>query len=199
MNLSMHCAAPTACILSAVKVQPRLHRPLGSSCCSAPCSRAVVTVCRQPQSSGRTSSATTWMPRATQQSRCCRALSAALLTLCGRGPISRLAPAMTCRTAAFPDCWGALHQVVERLKGALQGKGVQAKVIHSGGSDVDILAAGASKGDGLKFLLKQVRLGPTAAAAHACAAPNGLLRCQSAGRIWGCCSRLLRLCRLASC
>ena len=47
--------------------------------------------------------------------------------------------------------------MVERLKEALQGKGIQAKVIYSGGSDVDILAAGASKGDGLKFLLKQVQ------------------------------------------
>ena len=89
---------------------------------------------------------------------------------------------MTCRTAALPDCWGSLHQVVERLKGALQGKGVQAKVIYSGGSDVDILAAGASKGDGLKFLLKQARLGPSAAAPRACAAPGGLLLRQPAGR-----------------
>ena len=33
----------------------------------------------------------------------------------------------------------------------------QAKVIYSGGEDVDILAAGASKGKGLEFLLRQVR------------------------------------------
>lgn len=55
--------------------------------------------------------------------------------------------------------------MVERLKGALQGKGIQAKVIYSGGSDVDILAAGASKGDGLKFLLEQVH---SATAAETC-------------------------------
>jgi sucrose-6F-phosphate phosphohydrolase len=53
----------------------------------------------------------------------------------------------------------AAEQVVEHLKEALQGKGIQAKVIYSGGSDVDILAAGASKGDGLKFLLKQIEKG----------------------------------------
>jgi hydroxymethylpyrimidine pyrophosphatase-like HAD family hydrolase len=73
--------------------------------------------------------------------------------------------------------------VVERLKGALQGKSIQAKVIYSGGSDVDILAAGASKGDGLKFLLKQVCLGLSAAAPYACAAPDGPLLCKSARRI----------------
>ena len=48
--------------------------------------------------------------------------------------------------------------MVTRLKEGLAGKGIQAKVIYSGGVDVDILAAGASKGDGLKFLLKQVQL-----------------------------------------
>ena len=31
------------------------------------------------------------------------------------------------------------------------------QVIHSGGMDVDILPKGASKGDGLKFLLREAR------------------------------------------
>lgn len=49
------------------------------------------------------------------------------------------------------------EQVINELESALKGKGISAKVIYSGGADVDILAAGASKGEGLKFLLKQAR------------------------------------------
>lgn len=51
---------------------------------------------------------------------------------------------------------GCVLQVISRLKEGLSSKGIQAKVIYSGGADVDILAAGASKGDGLEFLLSQV-------------------------------------------
>ena len=36
---------------------------------------------------------------------------------------------------------------------------MRAKIIYSGGMDVDILPEGASKGDGLKFLLRQVHAG----------------------------------------
>ena len=49
-------------------------------------------------------------------------------------------------------------QAIDQLKGKLAEAGVDAKVIYSGGVDVDILAAKASKGKGLEFLLQQVRL-----------------------------------------
>ena len=48
--------------------------------------------------------------------------------------------------------------VLTRLEEALESKGIKAKVIYSGGEDVDVLAAGASKGKGLEFLLQQVHL-----------------------------------------
>lgn len=46
--------------------------------------------------------------------------------------------------------------MVSKLKEGLAAKGIDAKVIYSGGVDVDILAAKASKGAGLQFLLGQV-------------------------------------------
>lgn len=49
-------------------------------------------------------------------------------------------------------------QVIKALEAGLKDKGIAAKVIYSGGADVDVLAAGASKGEGLKFLLNQVSL-----------------------------------------
>lgn len=48
--------------------------------------------------------------------------------------------------------------MIKALEAGLKDKGIAAKVIYSGGADVDILAAGASKGEGLKFLLKQASL-----------------------------------------
>lgn len=48
--------------------------------------------------------------------------------------------------------------MIARLQEALKGAGVRAKIIYSGGMDVDILPEGASKGEGLKFLLRQVSL-----------------------------------------
>ena len=48
--------------------------------------------------------------------------------------------------------------MLARLEEALRSKGITAKVIYSGGEDVDVLAAGASKGKGLEFLLQQVCL-----------------------------------------
>lgn len=51
------------------------------------------------------------------------------------------------------------EQVVSKLKEGLAAKGIDAKVIYSGGADVDILAAKASKGAGLQFLLGQIEKG----------------------------------------
>ena len=51
------------------------------------------------------------------------------------------------------------QRVISQLEGALRAAGVRAKIIYSGGMDVDILPEGASKGDGLKFLLRQVHAG----------------------------------------
>ncbi len=48
-------------------------------------------------------------------------------------------------------------QVIAALNEGLEGRGIEAKVIYSGGADVDILASKASKGAGLQFLLGQVR------------------------------------------
>lgn len=50
-------------------------------------------------------------------------------------------------------------RVIAQLEGGLRDKGIAAKVVYSGGADVDILAAGASKGEALKFLLKQIEAG----------------------------------------
>ncbi len=47
-------------------------------------------------------------------------------------------------------------QIVADLEKGLADKGIKAKVIYSGGADVDVLAAKASKGAGLQFLLRQV-------------------------------------------
>ena len=46
--------------------------------------------------------------------------------------------------------------VIARLQSALSEAGVRAKLIYSGGVDLDILPEGASKGQGLEFLLRQV-------------------------------------------
>lgn len=51
----------------------------------------------------------------------------------------------------------AARAVLARLEAALESRRIQAKVIYSGGSDVDVLPSGASKGKGLEFLLQQVR------------------------------------------
>ena len=51
------------------------------------------------------------------------------------------------------------QSVISQLEEALTAAGVRAKIIYSGGMDVDILPEGASKGDGLKFLLRQVYAG----------------------------------------
>lgn len=48
--------------------------------------------------------------------------------------------------------------VISRLQQALSDAGVSAKLIYSGGVDLDILPQGASKGKGLEFLLRQVQL-----------------------------------------
>lgn len=50
------------------------------------------------------------------------------------------------------------QKVISQLQEALKAAGVRAKIIYSGGMDVDILPEGASKGEGLKFLLRQVSL-----------------------------------------
>ncbi len=51
--------------------------------------------------------------------------------------------------------------VISRLQDALSQAGVRAKLIYSGGVDLDILPEGASKGKGLEFLLRQVRIPST--------------------------------------
>ena len=51
------------------------------------------------------------------------------------------------------------QKVISQLREALKTAGVRAKTIYSGGMDVDILPEGASKGEGLKFLLRQVNFG----------------------------------------
>ncbi|KAK9823869.1 hypothetical protein WJX72_006056 [[Myrmecia] bisecta] len=50
----------------------------------------------------------------------------------------------------------AAKQAISQLEAKLADAGVKAKVIYSGGVDVDILPFNASKGDGLKFLLKEI-------------------------------------------
>ncbi len=45
---------------------------------------------------------------------------------------------------------------IEQLREQLQAEGLAAKVIYSGGEDLDILPAHTSKGKGLEFLLKEV-------------------------------------------
>ena len=45
---------------------------------------------------------------------------------------------------------------IQDLREALKAEGLAAKVIHSGGEDLDILPAHASKGKGLEFLLGEV-------------------------------------------
>ena len=47
---------------------------------------------------------------------------------------------------------------IQRLRESLQAEGLAAKVIYSGGEDLDILPAHASKGKGLEFLLNEASL-----------------------------------------
>lgn len=43
------------------------------------------------------------------------------------------------------------------LRDALRGAGLAAKVIYSGGIDVDVLAQGAGKGKALEFILNELK------------------------------------------
>ena len=47
-------------------------------------------------------------------------------------------------------------RVIAELEAKLREAGVTAKLIYSGGVDLDILPQQASKGKGLEFLLRQV-------------------------------------------
>ena len=47
-------------------------------------------------------------------------------------------------------------RVIAQLEAKLKEAGVTAKLIYSGGVDLDILPQQASKGKGLEFLLRQV-------------------------------------------
>ena len=51
---------------------------------------------------------------------------------------------------------GEATSVISQLQQDLQAAGISAKVIYSGGEDLDILPQQASKGKGLEFLLQQV-------------------------------------------
>eukprot|EP00891_Asterochloris_glomerata_P006266 jgi/Astpho2/6266/fgenesh1_pm.00088_%23_25_t len=51
----------------------------------------------------------------------------------------------------------AAEQLVEQLHNKIQAAGVSAKVIYSGGADLDILPQQASKGKALEFLLKEIK------------------------------------------
>ena len=48
------------------------------------------------------------------------------------------------------------EQLVQKVEQKLRDQGSSAKVIYSGGADLDILPQGASKGKGLEFLLAEV-------------------------------------------
>ena len=50
----------------------------------------------------------------------------------------------------------AAKKIIAELEAKLKAAGVTAKLIYSGGVDLDILPEGASKGKGLEFLLRQV-------------------------------------------
>ncbi|MEW5305352.1 MAG: hypothetical protein WDW36_007896 [Sanguina aurantia] len=52
---------------------------------------------------------------------------------------------------------GTGEEVLERLRLALAEAGLAAKVVYSGGADVDILAMGAGKGRALEFVVQQLR------------------------------------------
>lgn len=47
--------------------------------------------------------------------------------------------------------------VLQQLRDSLAAAGLAAKVIYSGGLDVDILAQGAGKGKALEFILKELK------------------------------------------
>ena len=51
-------------------------------------------------------------------------------------------------------------EVISALDGDLKAAGLSAKIIYSGGEDLDILPQQASKGKGLEFLLEQVASHP---------------------------------------
>jgi hydroxymethylpyrimidine pyrophosphatase-like HAD family hydrolase len=51
---------------------------------------------------------------------------------------------------------GEAQALISHLQQALSDAGVKAKLIYSGGVDLDILPENASKGKGLEFLLRQV-------------------------------------------
>jgi hydroxymethylpyrimidine pyrophosphatase-like HAD family hydrolase len=51
---------------------------------------------------------------------------------------------------------GAAKKLIAELEAKLTSAGVTAKLIYSGGVDLDILPQHASKGKGLEFLLRQV-------------------------------------------
>lgn len=46
--------------------------------------------------------------------------------------------------------------LIAQASTALQDQGINAKLIYSGGEDLDVLPQGASKGKGLEFLLNEV-------------------------------------------
>ena len=48
------------------------------------------------------------------------------------------------------------EEQIQQLEAKLKGQGLSAKVIYSGGADLDILPHHASKGKGLEFLLREV-------------------------------------------
>ena len=56
---------------------------------------------------------------------------------------------------------------ISQLEASLKEQGLKAKVIYSGGADLDILPQHASKGKGLEFLLQEVRKG-NLIAMHGC-------------------------------
>ena len=64
--------------------------------------------------------------------------------------------------------------MLDRLKKGLKETGLSTTVIYSGGADVDVLPAGASKGKGLAFLLGQI-------ASAVGAPPEGVLVCGDSG------------------
>ena len=56
--------------------------------------------------------------------------------------------------------------LVKSVEAKIQSEGLAAKVIYSGGEDLDILPQGASKGKGLEFLLQEVPPACSASSSH---------------------------------
>ena len=48
------------------------------------------------------------------------------------------------------------EQLIQKAEAKIRDAGLTAKLIYSGGADLDILPQGASKGKGLEFLLEEV-------------------------------------------